>query len=126
MADEPKKAPWILEHGFVLMQAASMVVLITLYVSGNVNRSTQAAADLVTVNMRLDRLFEKLDQINGSLPVLVEKVRVAEDQITRGKGDYASLDVRLREIERNNAANHEDINAIRPDPRHLNPGLSTR
>lgn len=122
MTEEIKrKGAWILEHGLVILQAATVLVLVTIYVANNASRSAQASADIVLVNARLDRLFDKLDEINKSLPVLAEKVHAIEEAVTTSRGAFASLDLRLRLIEANEAANHADINAIKPNPRHIVP-----
>lgn len=85
-----------------------------VWFSGKAISVDQAHIDLITVNARLDRIFEKLD----ALPVLVEKVHNAESQITEARGAYSTLDIRLRAIENNNAANHADIEAVaKPKPR---------
>lgn len=118
----PAKPFWLrADHIIAAVPACvATVMLIVWLVNGRASTDNTQAA-MVTVNSRLDRIFVKLDDINASLPVLVEKVRTAENQITEGRGSWASLDVRLRAIEQNAAANHADIEAVKPNPRHINP-----
>lgn len=69
-------------------------------------------AAMVGLNARLDRLFEKVDTINERLPVLVERLDAARGQIAEGKGAYGSLESRLRAIETNVEAVHQE--SIKP------------
>lgn len=72
------------------------------------DKADTATAAAVTINARLDRLFEKIDIIATAMPVIQEKVANLEHQVTDGRGAYSTLDVRLRAIEMNTAAVHEE------------------
>lgn len=111
MADDVKSPNrFKIEHIAIVIQAALFLGGALIWVTTANVQSNQTATAMVTVNARLDRIFEKLD----ILPVTVEKVRQLEQQVTDSRGSYSTLDVRLRAIENNNAANHADIEAVKP------------
>lgn len=114
MADENNKANWLKPETILSLISTAVVIIggavgYVIYISDNAHKTDSTAAAMITVNARLDRIFEKLDV----LPVLVEKVRQAEVQITDGKGSYSSLDLRLRVIENNAAVARSDIDTTR-------------
>lgn len=124
MANDDKSIPppWFkVEYVALVVQVAVVLGGLSIWLIGNASRTDQTAAAMVlvkeqttaamvTVNSRLDRIFEKLD----SLPVVIEKVRQAEIAISESKGGYATLDTRLRAIENNLAVTHEELVAKRP------------
>ena len=71
-------------------------------------KADSVAVATVTINARLDRLFDKVDLLATALPVIQEKIAQTENQITEARGSYSNLDTRLRAIENNEAANHID------------------
>lgn len=111
VSDHLKQPSWFkLEHVGLVFQVAVVLGGLSIWLITNSNRTDATASAMITVNARLDRIFEKLD----NLPVLVEKVRQAEIAISESKGGYASLDTRLRAIENNVAVTHEEVIAKRP------------
>lgn len=110
MVDEPT------QRKLKLSDILSIITLLcviggVIYESGiKSNAIEQMNLAVVTINSRLDRLFEKVDIVS----VLVEKVRSLETQITDARGNNTTLEQRIRLIESNNAANHADIKATNP------------
>lgn len=96
------------EHWIAAVPAIVSAVAVVIFISGTSMKTDTTMAATVTINARLDRLFDKLDEINKVLPVLAEKVRAAEVAILDGRGGYTSLEVRLRAMENNIAAVHEE------------------
>lgn len=100
------------EHVGSLVIAASVTASFGYFVISASNKTDNTTAALVTVNARLDRLFDKLDQINATLPVLVERENEDRMQITDGRGQWSSLMGRMVAIENNVAAVHAE--AVEP------------
>lgn len=67
-----------------------------------------AIAAQASESVRLDRIFEKIDEINRTLPVLVERENEDRQQITDGRGQWGSLMGRITAIESNIAAVHAE------------------
>lgn len=113
MSDE-KPPSWLrVEYIALAFQIVVAIGAVSVWAINSASKTDSTTAAMITVNARLDRIFEKLDV----LPVLVEKVRQAEIAIGDSKGGYSTLDVRLRMIEQNNAANHADIQSVLPPQR---------
>lgn len=90
------------------IQVVVVLMGVVIWATSHADKADSVAAAAISVNARLDRLFEKVDMIAENLPVLREKVSNLEQQVTDGRGQYSSLDVRLRAIENNTAAVHEE------------------
>ena len=88
-----------------------ILALLTTFESGSfwvINKFDKAdstAVSLITVNARLDKIFEKLDV----LPVIQEQLTQSRKELIDGKGEYSDLNTRLRIIELDEAANHADL-----------------
>lgn len=93
------------------IQVAVVLVGLVIWVTAKGDKADAVAAASIAINSRLDRLFDKVDVIALAMPVLQEKVTSLESQVTDGRGAYATLDIRLRAIENNEAANHRDASA---------------
>lgn len=106
MADEQKPPSWFkVEHVGLVFQVAVVLGGLSIWLISNVDRTSSVAAAMVTVNSRLDHIADKLE----GLPVLVERVKQAEQAISESKGGYATLDTRLRVIENNIAVTHAEV-----------------
>lgn len=93
---------WLKDNMLIVLMSLQILVGSTLWVSSLYNKTSSNDVALVTVNARLDRIFEKLD----GLPVMAEQLKEARESIAASRGDYASLEVRLRTMENNIAAVH--------------------
>ncbi len=78
--------------------------------SGKIDQTTSL---VTTLDRRLERIETKLE----NLPALVERVGQIDRQLAEGRGTWATMDGRLRAIESNAAANHADIDSLKPNPR---------
>lgn len=96
------------EHLGSIVVAVVALCSLGVFIITASNKTDATVASLVTVNMRLDRLFDKLDQINGTLPVLVEREAEDRQQITDSRGQWGSLMGRIVAIESNIAAVHAE------------------
>lgn len=92
----------------VMVNTLALLAGLTMFLIHGGFQSTQNALDVVTINARLDRIFEKLDV----LPVMNEQIQEAQRQITAGKGDWATMDGRLRAMEQNTASNRSDLEKL--------------
>jgi hypothetical protein len=111
---------WLKTNMMVVIMAVGFIISASLWVGSLSSKSGVTDATLVAtngaltvVNARMDRLFDKLDSITGTLPVMAEQIKQVREAIALARGDAASLDVRLRGMENNIAAVHAE--AIVPD-----------
>lgn len=110
MSDDLKRPSWLSWTNLVAgIQVSVVVCALVFWAATKSNQADSTAAAMITLNARFDRVFEKLD----TLTILAEQMREVQGEIDGAKGAYASLDVRLRAIEQNNAALHNDIQTKR-------------
>lgn len=95
---------WLKANVLIVLMCIQFLVGTTLWVSSLANSSGSNSSALVTVNARLDRIFEKLD----GLPVMAEQVKELQAQMADAKGSSGSLEARLRLLEQNVAAVHAE------------------
>ena len=90
------------------IQVAAVLIGLIVWVTHKGDTADNVAIAAVAVNTRLDHIADRVDAIAASLPVMQEKVISLERQVTDGRGQYTTLDTRLRAIETNEYANHVD------------------
>lgn len=87
------------------IQVLVLCTAVLFWVVTKADKADSTASAITGVNARLDNIAIQI----STLPVMAEQINELREQLAGAKGDYASLDVRLRMIEQNNAANHADV-----------------
>jgi hypothetical protein len=100
--------PERIERVVVLVPAILAAVGLIYWAVSSANTAAQTAVALSAFNTQVMQRFDRIDGKIENLPVLAEQTRELQQQLAGAKGDYASLDVRLRAIETNTAAVHAE------------------
>ncbi len=106
---------WLKTNVIVILMAVQIIIGGAFWASSLSNTASTSAAEVVSLNSRMDAIYSAINDIRSKLPVMVEQIAEANSQIAGAKGDYANLDVRLRAIESNIAAVHQE--ATHPEGR---------
>lgn len=93
-------------------QMLGMLAMLTVWAVTKAETADRNNLALAGVETRLGRIFDTLDTIRQTLPVMQERIAQGERAANDARGVWASADLRLRAIEQNAAANHEDINQL--------------
>ena len=93
---------------FLGVGAAPALGAIMFWAVSTADSAAQTAASLAMFHAEIMARFDHVDSKVENLPVLAERVEELKAALAGTQGDYASLEVRLRAIESNEAANHAD------------------
>jgi len=86
------------------MQVMVIITGLGFWAITTANKTDTVVTAMIGVNSRLDRIFEKLDAI----PVVQERLTQVQSQLADAKGAYVSLEARLRGLESNVSAVHDE------------------
>lgn len=110
-------SPERIERLVISVPAIVAVVGGLYWAISSANVATQTAINLTLLRTEMVVRLDRIDTRIEALPVLAEQVKEAQAALLGSKGDYASLEVRLRAIEANNLANHIDaVKALNKRP----------
>ena len=100
--------PERIERLAIMVPAIAMCIGLIYWAVSNANTAVTTANALSALNTQVMQRFDRIDERIANLPVMVEQLNELKTQIAGAKGDYASLDIRLRAIEQNTAAVHTE------------------
>ena len=84
---------------------ATVVAGLGMWAMTETNKTDNTSLAIISIDSRLNIISARTE----SIAVMVEQINEARAAIALAAGNYASLDVRLRAMENNMAANHNDI-----------------
>ena len=102
------KPEWIIASAALALSISIAGVGLTAWAVNRADRTDAVTVAATAINIRLDRLFDQQEILSRTMAVFQEKVLEVETHVADARGNYASLDVRLRAIENNELANHND------------------
>ena len=115
MSDHEKKTldvrweKWgIIFLGLGAAPALALCTGVVYWAVSSADTAVTTANALAAFNVQAMQRFDRIDGKIEDLPVMAEQLNELKTQIAGAKGDYASLDIRLRAIEQNTAAVHSE------------------